>query len=89
MKKEIPVADGPIIIGNVTITLLVRHVVSWFYIKGLLYFDVRKQPVYAVLSRNGQCKITDMLGQDVTIDQAKSEFPCLDSGPAGAMSPRG
>jgi hypothetical protein len=78
MKKEILVAEAPIIIGEVTLTLLVKQSIAWFNIKGVLSFSVRKQPVYAVLSCRGSSKVLDMLGQEISMNQVKLECPGLD-----------
>ena len=84
MKKEILAAEAPVIIGEVTIKLLVKQSISWFSIKGVLYFNVRKEPVYAVLSCRGSSKVLDMLGQEISIHQVKLEYPGLDVVPGGA-----
>lgn len=88
MKKETYVAEAPVTAGGMEITLLAKQSVTWSYLKGVWYFDLRKQPVYAVFSCNGRVTVTDMLGQEVPIDQARSEFPCWGSGPEGAASLR-
>ncbi|MCX6008201.1 MAG: hypothetical protein NTZ34_13205 [Chloroflexi bacterium] len=81
MKKEILTAEAPVVIGDVTLKLLVKQSISWFTIKGVLYFNVIKQPVYAVLSRRGSSKVLDMLGQEISIHQVKLEYPGLDVAP--------
>jgi hypothetical protein len=84
MKKEILVVEAPVIIGDVTLKLLVKQSISWFSIKGVLYFNVIKQPVYAVLSYRGSSKVLDMLGQECSIHQVKLEYPDLDLVPGEA-----
>jgi len=87
MKKELLFAEASVTIGETSIILLVRQDIIWFNIKGVLYFDVRKQPVYVVLTRHGQSKVLDMLGCEIPIHQAEMEFPCLNANPAGAGYP--
>ena len=84
MKKEILVVEEPVIIGDMTITPLVRQVVTWFSIKGVLIINAEKQPVYAVLSCRGSSKVLDMLGQEVSIHQVKLEYPGLGAVPGEA-----
>lgn len=88
MRKEMYVAEAPVTAGGMEITLLVRQSVTWSCLKGVWYFDLRKQPVYAVFSCNGKVTVINMLGQEVPIDQARFEYPCWGSGPAVAASLR-
>ena len=87
MKKEIITAEAPVVIGEVTLTLLVKQSISWFTIKCVLSFNVRKEPVYAVLSYRGKSKVLDMLGQECSIHQVKLEYPDLDLVPGESEFP--
>jgi len=87
MKIEMLSAETPETIGDMTITPLVRQEVICFCIKDVLIFDVKKQPVYVVLTSNGHSKVLDMLGCEIPIHQAETEFPCLNVNPAGAGYP--
>jgi hypothetical protein len=89
MKKEILFAEAPVVAGEVTLKLLVRQSILWFNIKGVLYFSVSKEPVYAVVSYRGSSKVLDMMGQEIPIHQVKLEYPDLDAVPGEATFPPG
>ncbi len=86
MKKEMMAAETPVLIGDVTVTLLVRQVITWFWVKGVLIIDAEKEPVYAVLSCRGSSKVQDMMGREISIHQVKLEYPCLDVVPGAEES---
>ena len=75
--------DG-VITGDVTLKLLVKQSILWFNIKGVPYFSVSKEPVYAVLSCRGGSKVLDMMGREIPIHQVKLEYPDLDVVPGEA-----
>jgi len=78
MKKDVIVADAPVTIGGTTLTPLVKQSYTWMDICGVLSFTAIKHPVYIIISCQGRSRLLDMLGQDVSIHQAKLEYPGLD-----------
>ena len=89
MKKEILVAETPVAFGEVTLKMLVKQSILWFNIKGVPYFSVSKEPVYAVLSCRGGSKVLDMMGREIPIHQVKLEYPDLDAALGEATFPPG
>jgi hypothetical protein len=87
MRDEVIIAEMPLTVGRMTVTLLCRQSVTWSEVKGLLSVTAVKKPVYAVLAQGGCCRILDMFNREVPIHQVKLEYPGLDAVPGVVKSP--
>jgi hypothetical protein len=86
MRNEVIIAEKPLTVGGMTVTLLCRQSVTCCKVKGLLSFTAVKKPVYAVLSHGGRCRVLDMFSREVPIHQVELEYPGLGAVP-GVVEP--
>jgi len=74
MRKEAIVPETTIRTGDAEITVLSKQSITWLEVKGVFSFTATKQPVYILISRGGNTRAFDTMGQEVPIHQAKPGY---------------
>jgi hypothetical protein len=71
MKRVEQSCEGPLQVGNLSITAIVETNYEWHEIKDILYFSARKQPVYIVVTSAGKKTVFNIDGMEIPIHQVK------------------